>query len=141
MLKISSRNCFEGKIANIVAGAINDEVQIEVAGGVVITATITQQSTKRLGLEVGKKAYALIKAPLVIVMAGKPEIQFSTRNIVTGKVLKVTTGAVNAEVVIEAAGGLQVVAIITNESVKNLGLAAGSEATAIFKASSVVVGA
>jgi molybdate transport system regulatory protein len=51
----------------------------------------------------------------------------------------VTKGAVNSEVSISA-GNAQIAAIITNESVDRLGLASGKAATAIFKASSVIIG-
>jgi molybdate transport system regulatory protein len=46
---------------------------------------------------------------------------------------------VNAEVII-GAGSAQIAAIITNESAERLGLASGKAATAIFKASSVIIG-
>ena len=54
--------------------------------------------------------------------------------------VKLVEGAVNAEVVIQLAGGTTVVAIITNDSVQTLGLAEGVSATAIFKASHVIIG-
>ena len=66
-------------------------------------------------------------------------MKLSARNQLKGKVVKVTTGAVNSEVILELAGGVQVVSIITNESAKNLGLAAGKEAYAVIKASNVMV--
>lgn len=68
-------------------------------------------------------------------------MKLSARNVLKGKVKRVTPGAVNAEVVIEVPGPVQVVSIITMESVKNLGLAPGKDAYAIVKASSVMVGA
>jgi len=64
----------------------------------------------------------------------------SARNHFVGEVVEVKQGAVNDEVTITAAGGAQVVAIITNDSVDRLGLVSGKAATAIFKASSVIVG-
>ena len=67
-------------------------------------------------------------------------MKISARNVLRGKVKKVTTGAVNSEVVLELPGGQEIVSVITNASAASLGLAAGKEAYAIVKASSVMVG-
>ena len=48
---------------------------------------------------------------------------------------------VNAEVVLDLPGGAQVAAVITKESLRALALAPVMPATALFKASSVVLGA
>jgi molybdopterin-binding protein len=66
-------------------------------------------------------------------------MKLSARNQLKGKVSKITPGAVNSEVVIELPGGQQVVSIITKASAESLGLAAGKEAYAIIKASSVMI--
>jgi molybdopterin-binding protein len=66
-------------------------------------------------------------------------MKLSARNVLKGKVVKVTKGAVNSEVVIELPGGTQIVSIITNSSVKSLGLKKGAEAYAVIKASNVMV--
>jgi molybdopterin-binding protein len=66
-------------------------------------------------------------------------MKLSARNVLKGKVLKVTKGAVNSEVLLELPGGAQIVSIITNSSVENLGLAEGKEAYAVIKASNVMV--
>jgi molybdopterin-binding protein len=66
-------------------------------------------------------------------------VKLSARNVLKGKVLKVTHGAVNSEVVLELTGGVQVVSIITRQSAESLGLAEGVEAYAVIKASSVMV--
>jgi molybdopterin-binding protein len=63
----------------------------------------------------------------------------SARNMLKGKVKQVEIGAVNAEIVIELAPGLEIVSIITKRSAQNLGLEAGKEAYAVIKASSVMV--
>ena len=67
MFKLSARNQLKGEIISIEEGAVNAIVQIKIAGGDVITATISMGSVKRLGLEVGKEAYAVIKATSVMV--------------------------------------------------------------------------
>ena len=66
-------------------------------------------------------------------------MKLSARNVLKGKVVKVTQGAVNSEVVLEVAPGIQVVSIITRQSAETLGLAEGSEAYAVIKASNVMV--
>ena len=67
-------------------------------------------------------------------------MKLSARNILKGKVVKVTKGAVNAEVTLELPGGTQVVSIITNSSVESLDLKEGKEAYAIIKASNIMIG-
>jgi molybdopterin-binding protein len=67
-------------------------------------------------------------------------MRISARNILKGKVVKVTRGAVNAEVVLELSGGTQVVSIITLSSVDSLGIKEGKEAYAVVKASNVMIG-
>jgi molybdopterin-binding protein len=66
-------------------------------------------------------------------------MKLSARNVLKGKVLKVVKGAVNSEVTLELPGGAQVVSIITNSSVENLGLEEGKDAFAVIKASNVMV--
>lgn len=66
-------------------------------------------------------------------------MKLSARNILKGKVIKVTRGAVNSEVTLRLDGGTEVVSIITNESVDNLGLKENAQAYAVIKASSVMI--
>jgi molybdopterin-binding protein len=66
-------------------------------------------------------------------------MNISARNILKGKVVKVTRGAVNAEVVLELPGKIQIVSIITLSSVDSLGIKEGKEAYAVVKASSVMI--
>ena len=63
-MKLSARNQLKGKIISIEKGAVNG---IELKGGDVITSTISLNSINELGLEVGKEAYAVIKATSVMV--------------------------------------------------------------------------
>jgi molybdopterin-binding protein len=66
-MKISARNQFKGTVTNIQEGSVNGIVAIDIGGGNVITATISMTAIKELGLQVGKEAYAIIKATSVMV--------------------------------------------------------------------------
>jgi molybdopterin-binding protein len=66
-------------------------------------------------------------------------MKLSARNVLKGKVIQVVKGAVNSEVTLELPGGAQIVSIITNSSVENLGLQEGKEAYAVVKASNVMI--
>ncbi len=66
-------------------------------------------------------------------------MKLSARNLLQGKVVKITRGAVNAEVVLKLPGGEEIVSIITNGSVESLGLKEGMQAYAVIKASSVMI--
>jgi molybdopterin-binding protein len=66
-------------------------------------------------------------------------MRISARNVLKGKVKSVNPGAVNAEVVLELPGGVEVVSIITKESAHDLKLEPGKEAYAVIKASSVML--
>jgi molybdopterin-binding protein len=66
-------------------------------------------------------------------------MKLSARNVLKGKVKRITPGAVNTEVVIEIPGGAEVVSIITKTSAEGLGLAVGKDVYAVIKASNVIV--
>ena len=66
-------------------------------------------------------------------------MKISARNQLSGTVKSVTAGAVMSEVVVELDGGQEVVAAITAESARSLGLAAGSKVVAIIKSTEVMV--
>ncbi len=66
-------------------------------------------------------------------------MKVSARNLLKGKVSKITMGAVNAEVDIELSGGQKVISIITIQSVKSLGLEVGKAVYAMVKASNVMI--
>jgi molybdopterin-binding protein len=67
-------------------------------------------------------------------------MKISARNILKGKVKKITPGSVNSEVVLELPGGQEITSIITKKSVENLGLAVGKPAYAVIKSSEVMIG-
>ncbi len=136
----SARNQLAGTVSRIEKGAVNDVVELALTGGERLTAAITRGSTAALGLKRGVAAVALIKASSIILAAGAgPRLKLSARNQLAGRVVRVVRGAVNSEIVLEITGGSTIAAIVTNTSVKELRLARGMEAVAVFKAASVIL--
>lgn len=66
-MKTSARNQFAGIVKEITKGPVSSEVTLEVAPGINVVAVISTRSAEGLGLAVGKRAYALIKASSVVV--------------------------------------------------------------------------
>ena len=66
-MRISARNTLKGKVKEVVKGAVNAEVTIELPGGAEIVSIITNKSATDLGLAKGKDAYAVIKASNVMI--------------------------------------------------------------------------
>ena len=138
-MKTSARNVFHGKVLAVRAGAVNDEVELEVEGGMHIVAAVTKASTQKLGLKEGVQAMALIKATFVLLMTDAENYLLSTRNQFSGTVSSITRGTVNAEVQIDVPGIPGITSVITVGSLDALGLKIGSPVTAIVKAMNVIV--
>jgi molybdopterin-binding protein len=66
-------------------------------------------------------------------------MKLSARNVLKGKVVNITRGAVNSVVVVEIGPGLQLTSVVTAEAVQDLGLTKGKEAYAIIKSSNVML--
>jgi len=66
-MKISARNVFKGKVADVKPGNVNTEVIIDIPGGMQVVAMISKDSAALLGLKKGRTAYAVIKASSVMV--------------------------------------------------------------------------
>lgn len=67
-------------------------------------------------------------------------MKISARNTLPGTIRRIDRGAVNAEVVLEIAPGLEIVSIITLDAADGLRLKVGDRAYAVVKASSVMIG-
>jgi molybdate transport system regulatory protein len=139
-MKSSARNQFFGKVIAIRGGSVNAEVELSLGGEDKIAAIITHESLENLGLKIGSEVWALVKASWVIITTGDSDLKLSVRNRLCGTVSRLTKGQVNSDVVLTLRGGNTVSAIVTNDSVEQMGLQQGASACAIFKASSVILG-
>ena len=70
---------------------------------------------------------------------GRYAVKLSARNQIKGRVTKVEKGQTTAHVSIDIGNGVTITSSITNEAIDDLGLKVGDDATAVIKASDVMV--
>jgi len=66
-MKISARNILKGRIVALSKGATTAHVRLELSGGAIVTASITNEAVDELGLAVGQEASAVIKSSDVMI--------------------------------------------------------------------------
>ena len=66
-MRISARNVLKGTILTVEKGATTAHVRLDVGGGAIVTASITNEAVEALGLVVGQQASAVIKASDVMI--------------------------------------------------------------------------
>ena len=138
-MKTSARNQWVGTISAIRAGAVNDEVELRLPGGARLVAIITRDSTEALALQLQQTVIALVKSSSVMLATGLGDARLSARNRLEGRVRAVKPGAVNAEVTVETADGLAVVAIVAQSTVADLGLAPDVPVAVLVKAADIIL--
>ncbi len=138
-MKTSARNSFTGQVSAIRQDGLLAEVEVTTPSGNKVVSVITDESFKKLGIAQGKTLTATIKAPLVIVVKEPQAGRTSMRNRFFGKIARINTGQIAAEIVVALADGTEVCALITDESVKKLDLKVGDEVWTMCKAFSVVL--
>ena len=66
-MRLSARNQLKGRIVEVTKGQTTAHVRIDIGGGIVVTASVTNEAVDDLGLKVGEAAHAVIKASDVMV--------------------------------------------------------------------------
>jgi molybdopterin-binding protein len=66
-MQLSARNQLKGRVVAVTKGQTTAHVQIEIAAGTVVTASITNEAVDELSLKVGDEAWAVVKASDVMV--------------------------------------------------------------------------
>lgn len=139
-MRTSARNALRGTVTAVTDGAVNAEVSLAVSDRTTLTAIITRDSVRELGLIPGREATALIKAPFVMVAPVDQARKTSVRNRIEGIVARCEDGAVNSEISLDIGGGKTLTAIITLRSAEELGLVVGEPACALIDASHIILG-
>jgi molybdate transport system regulatory protein len=138
-MKTTARNQFLGTVTAVRSGAVNDEVELTLPGGTRLVAIVTSESTEALGLRTQLSAIALVQAANVLLATHLEDAKVSARNQLPGTVHSITPGAVNSEVTLDIDAGGQIVAMVTEASVRALALTPGVRASALIKASDVIL--
>ncbi|GAB2190069.1 hypothetical protein MAH1_16770 [Sessilibacter sp. MAH1] len=138
MLNISARNQLTGTVTNVVKGAVNGDVWIDIGNNNTLFANITNDAITDLAIKVGDKLTAIVKSSSIILTA-TPDLKISARNRLKGKINTIKIGAVNSEISIQLSSNQILTAIVTCETVDDLALYEGSNCTALIKASQIIV--
>ena len=136
-MKLSARNKFIGKVTDVTRGAVNGIVKIELSNGQHITSSITLEAIDDLDITVGKEVTAIIKSTSVLI--GRGQLTLSARNKLSGTIIDINRGAVNAIVKVELPSNVVISSSITLEAVDELDLTVGTEVTAVVQASEVLI--
>ncbi len=138
-MKTSARNALHGQVVDVKRAAVNVEVTLKVSESNTVVAVITNESVDDLGLEPGREAVALVKSSFVMLAGGDQPPQISVRNKIFGTMVERVDGGVNSEVILDIGDGKFLTAVVTRQSIDDLGLAIGDRAYALFKASHVIL--
>ncbi|MFE2013683.1 molybdopterin-binding protein [Streptomyces sp. NPDC059491] len=134
-MSLSIRNQLPGTVTAVTTGEAMASVKVRLTGGQDITAAITADAVKELGLTEGSAVKALVKSTEVALATGPVE-GISIRNQLAGSVTEVATGDAMGSVKVSVEGG-DLTAAITKDAVEDLGLAAGSSVVALIKSTEI----
>ncbi|MFB7255577.1 TOBE domain-containing protein [Streptomyces nojiriensis] len=138
-MSLSIRNQIAGTVTAVTAGEAMASVKVRLVGGQDITAAITTDAVKDLGLAAGSSVKALVKATEVSLATGPVE-GISIRNQIAGTVTDVATGGAMGSVKVSVEGG-ELTAAITKDAVEALGLASGTSVVALIKSTEISLAA
>jgi molybdopterin-binding protein len=66
-MRLSARNQIKGTVTKVTKGATTSHVLVDIGNGQIITSSITNESVEELGIKVGDKVTAVIKASEVMI--------------------------------------------------------------------------
>ena len=137
--RTSARNTFFGRISRIETGDIQSLVVLATLGGYPIFTVVTNESVARLALAVGGFATAEIKAPWVILSRDAASDRTSADNRLDGTVDGLRQGRATSEVTVRLNDGVEICAVMTEESRRRLALGIGDAVAVLFNAFAVIL--
>jgi molybdate transport system regulatory protein len=138
-MRTTARNAFRCRVEEIRLGGVNAEIGLRLTDQATLTALITVESLRDLGIGLGQDVTALVTSSFVVLAEGGAEPQATARNRLAGIVSRRTDGPVSSELCLDIGGGKTIAATVTRESAQSLRLNPGDSAWALFKASHVIL--
>ncbi|MFT3975159.1 MAG: TOBE domain-containing protein [Amaricoccus sp.] len=136
--RTSARNALWGRVVSTVEGAVNAEVGLEIAEGVILRATLTSRSLRELGLFPGQPAVALVKAPMIAILP-TPAAASVAGNRIAGVVAYVAQDATSTEISLDVGGGKTLCAILASGADTAPGFGVGDPAVAAIDPAHVIL--
>ena len=140
-MKITTRNVLEGVVTAVKQGAVNDEVSIDLKGGLKVSAIVTGAGSENLGLRPGREVLAMVKGINVLLVRDLDGYVLSSRNMLPGTVKAVKKGQIMASVAVELDNGDRLTSVCTVDSAEDAGIAEGVRVRAAIKAPHVILAA
>lgn len=140
-MKVTTRNILEGVVTAVKAGAVNDEVSIDLKGGLKVSAIVTEKSTETLGLRPGREVLVMVKGVNVLLVRDEEGYVLSSRNMLPATVKQVKKGQIMASVSVELDNGDHLTSVCTVDSADDAGIAEGVRVLAAIKAPHVILAA
>ncbi|MEU9892117.1 molybdopterin-binding protein [Streptomyces phaeochromogenes] len=134
-MSLSIRNQLPGTVTAVTPGEAMATVKVRLDGGQELTAAITLEAVKELGLAEGSAVRALVKSTEISLATG-PVDGLSIRNRLPGTVTDIATGGAMASVKVSVDGG-NLTSAITKDAVTDLGLGTGTAVIALIKSTEV----
>ena len=140
-MKVTTRNILEGVVTSVKRGVVNDEIEIDLKGGLKVSAIVTCKSTETLGLCPGREILAMVKGVNVLLARDLEGYVLSSRNMLPGKVTGIKKGQIMASVSVELSNGDRLTSVCTVDSLDEAGIVEGVSVQAAIKAPHVILAA
>jgi molybdopterin-binding protein len=138
-MQTSASNQLLGRVISITAEGLFAEVVLQLKGEDELAALITPKGVESLGLVEGSQAYAIIRAPHVMLMHADTGLKVSARNCFCGWITKTEIATVNAKVTLQLKSGNEFQAIVAQQTFTELELKEGERVCCVFRAIDVIL--
>lgn len=122
-LQTSARNQLTGMISHITRSGLNDDIEVKLQSGKVLSISVTHASSQRLGLALKQAVLMLFKAPSVLI--SNQTTRITNQNCIAGILLELTALEDKVEVTVDIGANDQLYAVMSRSGFGALALNVG----------------